>query len=345
MVDSKTQLNFGRIMALNDAIITIDGDGFYGDGSKLTNLNIADGTITNITTGDGLSGGPITTTGSISVDDTIITKNSVNQITGSVTNTDIIFSNKSLNVSDLRLNNINVDLDLNQKTITNLQETNDINSIITRNKLDTKLDENYNYLDNIFLANNNGVLVDNYSFNLNNNNILLLGDPIDNNDAINIDHFDKNNQEIDSTTGLTYQMVNKYKHIKLNLSSNSGLKLNNDGLTINMDFSLLGPIKLPTYYSFSLPKYSAGIVYVKDAIVTTTADNNIIGVNRPTISMGHILSNISGLQNSLSTIKWLNLYDGEITKCSLPSYNDSYCECEKQVRSDGAPAWDAQINP
>ena len=24
---------------------------------------------------------------------------------------------------------------------------------------------------------------------------------------------------------------------------------------------------------------------------------------------------------------------------------DSYCECEKQVRSDGAPAWDAQINP
>ena len=247
MVDSKTQLNFGRIMALNDAIITIDGDGFYGDGSKLTNLNIADGTITNITTGDGLSGGPITTTGSISVDDTIITKNSVNQITGSVTNTDIIFSNKSLNVSDLRLNNINVDLDLNQKTITNLQETNDINSIITRNKLDTKLDENYNYLDNIFLANNNGVLVDNYSFTLNNNNILLLGDPIDNNDAINIDHFDKNNQEIDSTTGLTYQMVNKYKHIKLNLSSNSGLKLNNDGLTINMDFSLLGPIKLPTY--------------------------------------------------------------------------------------------------
>ena len=124
MVDSKTQLNFGRIMALNDAIITIDGEGFYGDGSKLTNLNIADGTITNITTGNGLIGGPITTTGSISLDDTVITKNGINQVIDSLTNSDIIFSKNTLNVNDLILNNINNDLVLNYKNITNIQESN-----------------------------------------------------------------------------------------------------------------------------------------------------------------------------------------------------------------------------
>ena len=77
MSNSESQLTFSRVRALNDIIILNNGEGFVGDGSQITNLQIADGTVEKIILGDGikLEGSNdifVDVTGKIITDDSVI---------------------------------------------------------------------------------------------------------------------------------------------------------------------------------------------------------------------------------------------------------------------------------
>ena len=255
MSDSNSQLVFSRIKALNDIIILNHGEGFVGDGSKITNIQIADGTIEKINLGDGVKLDNSNETyvdieGKIITDDSVI-KTNLNQIITSETNFDNkVYLNKNLNISsNLSINTIKSNINLNNSYITNVLESDNTSSLINRNQLETNFNDNLSYFNNILNSNTEGNLLNTNALDMNSNSIENIADPINNNDAINFDFYNANKLSIGDNSSI----AKSSNDISIKLASNSGFNLNNNGISLDTDFSQ-SPLKIPSYYGFSLPK-------------------------------------------------------------------------------------------